>query len=79
MDTPEPFENGYALLIGLRYSHWPEQLNGPLKDVKALSHHFSDLSKAAYRSDNIIELTERTQMFSYYAYQTALSDIQCAL
>lgn len=59
MDTPEPYEKGFALLIGLRYSHWPEPLSGPLKDVKALSSHFSDLSKAAYRPENLIELTEK--------------------
>jgi hypothetical protein len=58
MNAPKPFENGYALLIGIRYGHWPENLDGPLKDVKALKDHFSDPSKAGYKSENIIELTE---------------------
>lgn len=73
MDTSEPNENGYALLIGLRYGHWLEQLNGPLKDVKALSSHFSDPSKAAYRPENIIELTENDATVS--GILNALNDI----
>lgn len=59
MNAPDSYENGYALLIGIRYGHWPDHLNGPLNDVKALKEHFVDPFKAAYNSNNIIELKEK--------------------
>lgn len=58
------FENGYALLIGIRYGQyantdqWKNVLNGTLNDVRNLKHHFTDPQKAAYKPENVIELTE---------------------
>lgn len=59
MNAPQQYQNGYALLIGIRYGHWDDPLNGPLKDVAALKTHFTDPYKAAYKNENIIELPEQ--------------------
>lgn len=60
MEISSSYENGYALFIGIRYSNWSDSLNAPLKDVEALLNHFRDPLKAAYRNENIIELTEES-------------------
>lgn len=52
------FEHGYALLIGIRYGNSDNPLNGTLKDIEALGKHFRHPKKAAYKAENIIELTE---------------------
>ncbi|MEZ4883364.1 MAG: caspase family protein [Chitinophagales bacterium] len=62
-DMPDTnyFEHGYALLIGIRYEHWSNKvrpLNGTLKDIEALNSHFTNLQKAGYKQENIIQLTE---------------------
>lgn len=54
------FEDGYLLLIGIRYGNWSRPLEGPLRDVEALKSHFSHSARAAYRPDNIIVVTEAT-------------------
>ncbi|MFT3749057.1 MAG: caspase family protein [Agriterribacter sp.] len=58
MSSSEFFEDGYALLIGLGYHHWPEFLPSPLKDIEAIKNHFLDSKKAAYRPQNILTLCE---------------------
>lgn len=57
-NTSAYFEHGYALLIGIRYGHWNNPLEGPLRDVSALQMHFLDKNKAAYKAENIIYITE---------------------
>lgn len=54
--------NAYALLIGIRYSHWAanHRLNGPLNDIRDLNAHFLDPKKAAFKPENITLLTEET-------------------
>jgi len=52
------FENGYALLIGIRYGQWKKPLNGTLRDVNDLYTHFTDPQKAAYKPENIIKVIE---------------------
>jgi hypothetical protein len=58
MNPSDIFEDGYALLIGIRYGNWAKPLNGPLNDVDALKKHFEDPLKAAYKPENIIVLSE---------------------
>ncbi len=54
------YANGYALFIGLAYKHWPihNQLHGTLNDIRDLSEHFRDHTKAAFRPEHITMLTE---------------------
>ena len=57
------FEHGYALFIGIRYAN-PDWngiglLNGTLRDVNDLYNHFTNTTKAAYKPENIILLTEK--------------------
>lgn len=53
------FDHGYALLIGIRYGHWKRgRLNGTLNDIKNLKNHFIDTKKAAFKEENVIQLTE---------------------
>lgn len=54
------YENGYALLIGIKYAHWNGigLLNGTLNDIRDLKAHFTDQNKAAYKPENVITLTE---------------------
>ncbi len=59
--TGATYDNGYALLIGIEYKHWASTLptlTGAPKDIDALSAHFSDPEKAAYKSENILILKE---------------------
>jgi DNA-binding response OmpR family regulator len=54
------YEHGYALLIGIDYKKTGiRPLEGPPKDVKNLYHHFTDLTKAAYKKENIICITNK--------------------
>ena len=55
------FNNGYVLLIGIRYGHWSNKmkpLEGTLKDIEALNNHFKDPAKAGFVPDNIFMLKE---------------------
>ena len=55
------FEHGYALFIGIRYGHWSANLSpldGTLRDISSLKSHFTHPEKAAYKSENVISLTE---------------------
>ncbi len=58
MNALSPYEDGYALLIGIRYGHCSQPLDGPLRDITALRKHFEDPNKAAYKADNIINVPE---------------------
>ena len=66
-DMPTPnltFDNGYALLIGIRYGQFENTtlneavLEGTLNDVRDLKSHFTNPRKAAYKPENVIALTE---------------------
>jgi hypothetical protein len=58
------FDNGYALLIGIRYGQFENTtldkavLEGTLNDVRDLKTHFTNPRKAAYKPENVIALTE---------------------
>lgn len=69
------YEHGYALFIGIRYGHWTNirPLNGTLKDVDALSQHFTDLQKAAFKPENVIVLKEEAA--TKIAIEQALKDL----
>ena len=58
MSSLSPYEDGYVLLIGIRYGHWVKPLNGPLRDIAALKKHFEDPAKADYKTENIIIVSE---------------------
>jgi len=58
MNNDTYFEHGYALLIGIRYGYDKKPLNGTLRDVEDIKKHFLNSDKAAYKTENVITLTE---------------------
>jgi len=55
------YEHGYALFIGITYNHLASNikpLKGTFRDVEDLNAHFTNLQKAAYKTENVILLTE---------------------
>ncbi|MBK9462657.1 MAG: caspase family protein [Sphingobacteriales bacterium] len=81
-DMPTPnltFDNGYALLIGIRYGQFENTtlneavLEGTLNDVRDLKAHFTNPRKAAYKPENVIALTEENATTK--GILTALDDL----
>ncbi len=59
MPNPAQAGNGYALLIGIGYRHWPKgRLGGTLPDIDALQKHFTDPVKAGFLPGHVLALTE---------------------
>jgi hypothetical protein len=59
MPNPAQAGNGYALLIGIGYRHWPKgRLGGTLPDIDALQKHFTDPVKAGFLPGHVVALTE---------------------